>query len=205
MSSYTDKAKDAANYVAAVADPYLPQTVKTAVSTVVDKAVAAYPQVHSYATEKYTQVVDYGKVAYNGVTTTITAYTPGPVMTIVNQTLESTKSVRETPVEAIKQYVPTFVVESGEKTYEIVKGQIHATREKVDATSGYIVEKVNGTVSQLVHIPQVESIIHQLQTLTEPVLSKIGVHLPELSHSTEAATDDAAPAATEAVPSAESQ
>ena len=129
------------------------------------KTVAA---AQNYAQSTANSAIEIGKAAVHGATTTVTAYTPGPVQTLIHTTLEGAKAFRQDPVGTLKPYVPTFVIHAGEKTYEIVHAvqdrtaqNINATTayvsEKGKATHGYIVTKVNGTVQYVTSIPQVRN------------------------------------------------
>ena len=75
----------------------------------------------------------------------------------------------------VKPYVPTFVIHAGEKTYEIVQNAQEATVKNVNATTGYIVTKVNGTVNTITSVPAIGALIDKLNSLTAPVLARFGV------------------------------
>ncbi|KAJ3066449.1 hypothetical protein HDU98_010205 [Podochytrium sp. JEL0797] len=111
--------------------------------------------------------------AITGATTTITAYTPGPVQKLLKETLENAQAVRRDPVGVLKPYVPAFVVHTSERTFEIVTENIEQTKEQVNATTGYIVSRVNGSIEYVTSIPQVHSVIEQLNAIAAPVLEKI--------------------------------
>ncbi|KAJ3079989.1 hypothetical protein HDU99_009581 [Rhizoclosmatium hyalinum] len=111
--------------------------------------------------------------AINGATTTVTAYTPGPIKTLIQDTVAGAQAVRADPKAALKPYVPAFVIVTGERTYEIVTENIHQTQETFNATTGYVVSKVNGTVEYVTSIPQVHSVIEQLNAIASPVLNRI--------------------------------
>lgn len=111
----------------------------------------------------------------NGATTTITAYTPTPVLNLVQHTAEGANALRKDPVGTVKPYVPTFVIHAGEKTYEIVAGAADATSKTASATTGYIVTKVNGTVKYVTDVPAVNSLIEKINSYTAPVLKRFGV------------------------------
>ncbi|KAJ3016389.1 UNVERIFIED_CONTAM: hypothetical protein HDU68_012237 [Siphonaria sp. JEL0065] len=111
--------------------------------------------------------------AINGATTTVTAYTPSPIKDLLTETLSNAKAVRQDPMGTLKPYVPAFVVHTSERTYEIVTENIEQTKETVNATTGYIVSRVNGTVEYVTSIPQVHSVIEQLNSIAAPVLNKI--------------------------------
>ncbi|KAI8823418.1 uncharacterized protein EV422DRAFT_520955 [Fimicolochytrium jonesii] len=129
----------------------------------------------SYASNKVTEAIDFGKIVVTGATTTITSYTPNPILNLVQGTVEQAKSLHSDPVGTVKNYVPTFVIHAGEKTYEVV----HNTKERAvgtaNATTGFVVTKVNGVVHSVTSIPQIHNLIEQLEKLAAPVLNKLGV------------------------------
>jgi hypothetical protein len=67
------------------------------------------------------------------------------------------------------------VIHAGDKTYEVVKNVQDRSIQNINATGGYIVTKVNGTVQYVTSIPQVGGLLDQLDKLTSPVLRKLGV------------------------------
>ncbi|KAI8826056.1 uncharacterized protein EV422DRAFT_151465 [Fimicolochytrium jonesii] len=162
-TSATDRAYAAKDYA-----------VGTAVSTK-DRAVGTVNATTNFASSKVYEAIDFGKVVVTGATTTVTAYTPSPILNLVQGTVDQAKSLHADPVGTVKNYVPTFVIHAGEKTYEIV----HNTKERAvgtaNATTGFVVTKVNGVVSSVTSIPQIHNLIEQLNKLTAPVLAKLGV------------------------------
>ncbi|KAJ3019852.1 hypothetical protein HKX48_001681 [Thoreauomyces humboldtii] len=202
----TETAVNTATAAAAIVDPYTPQVVKnvasyalaTAVNTkdyalatatsTKDRAVGTVTgtvnfgvntvnATTAFATGKVYDALDFGKVVVNGATTTITAYTPNPILNLINGTIAQAKNLHEDPINTVKNYpfVPAFVIHSGEKTYEIVHNAKDATTNGVNATTGLIVTKVNGVVHAVTSVPQIHSLIEQINRLTAPVLAKFGV------------------------------
>ncbi|KAJ3297316.1 hypothetical protein HK104_000643 [Borealophlyctis nickersoniae] len=197
MSTIVNKATETANTAVAYAtqvagqvagqvDPYVPQAAKDAATYAIGTATAAKDyatstaaNTHAYVSSRATGAYEATKGAVQSttttVTTTVTAYTPSPVMNLINASLDSAKAIRADPVGTVKPYVPTFVIHAGEKTYEVVHDVQEKTKENISATSGYIVEKVNGTVQTVTSIPQVAQLIEQLDKLTKGGLSMLGV------------------------------
>ncbi|KAJ1555942.1 hypothetical protein HK405_010167 [Cladochytrium tenue] len=199
MSGLASKAVETASNVAQSAyntvDPYVPAAAKSAVDyaiktanatidsaqktagAAVDYASSTATAAKDRAVATATGAVNYAKDtaswAVNGATTTITAYTPGPVKELVNNAVAGAQAIREDPVGSIKPYVPTFVVHTGERTYEIVVDTTQKTKDNVSAATGFIVSKVNGTVEYITHIPQIHALIDRLNTITSPVISRI--------------------------------
>jgi hypothetical protein len=87
--------------------------------------------------------------------------------------LAGAQALREDPVGTVKPYVPTFVIHTGEKTYEIVANTTQKGKDAVSATGGYIVTKVNGTVEYMHSIPQIHAVIEKLNALAAPVINKV--------------------------------
>lgn len=119
--------------------------------------------------------IDKATWAVNGTTSTITAYTPGPVLSLVNNTLAGANALSSDPVGTLKPYVPTFVIHTGERTYEIVEKTTEKTKEGINATTGFIVTKVNGTVKMVTDIPQVQALIDKLNAIAGPVLNRLRI------------------------------
>ncbi|KAJ3236960.1 hypothetical protein HDU81_010104 [Chytriomyces hyalinus] len=137
------------------------------------------------------------KWAITQTTTTITAFTPSPILDLMRDTVANAEAVRKDPVATLKPYVPAFVVHTSERTYEIVKENVEQTKDTVNATTGFVVSRVNGVVEQVTSIPRVNSVIEKLNTLAAPVLEKL--HLSGKSEvsavEAEAQVAGAAPAA----------
>ncbi|KAJ3123052.1 hypothetical protein HK100_011742 [Physocladia obscura] len=189
------------NNLAVAADPYIPQTAKDAAAQLASKVTTHGETAVAYATsvkdslvakagELQTQARDltaqasaeatkYTSWAYTSATTTITAYTPGPVLTFVNDTVAKVEAATHDPSTAIKDYVPAYVIHTSERTLEIVTEGFEQTVDKVNQTTGLIVSKVNGSVEYVKAIPQVHSVIDQLNAITKPVIEKIkaGAHI----------------------------
>ncbi|KAJ3086688.1 hypothetical protein HDU96_004794, partial [Phlyctochytrium bullatum] len=140
-------------------------TTSTA-TAVKDRAVATASGAAKYTTDTATWV-------FTSATTTITTYTPGPVLNAVNSAMAGAQALRQDPVGTVKPYVPAFVVHTGEKTYEIVHGSYEKGAAAVNSTTGYIVTKVNGTVEYVTSIPQVHSLIEQLNKIAAPVIERV--------------------------------
>ncbi|KAJ3059616.1 hypothetical protein HDU98_004408, partial [Podochytrium sp. JEL0797] len=141
--------------------------------TLVANAASLHAQAKDAASAAYSQATQTATWAVTATTTTITAYTPGPVKTLISDTLENAQAVRQDPKAALAPYVPAYVIHTSERTYEIVTDNIELTKEQVNATTGYVVAKVNGTVGYVTSIPQVNSVIEQLNAIASPVLEKI--------------------------------
>ncbi|KAJ3095958.1 hypothetical protein HK100_005679 [Physocladia obscura] len=139
------------------------------------------------------EATKYTSWAYTSATTTITAYTPGPVLTFVNDTVARVEAAAHDPSAAIKEYVPAYVIHTSERTLEIVTEGFEQTVDKVNQTTGFIVSRVNGSVEYVKAIPQVHSVIDQLNAITKPVIEKIkaGAHIS--AKEAEAETAAAAP------------
>ncbi|KAI9099306.1 hypothetical protein DFS34DRAFT_617107 [Phlyctochytrium arcticum] len=207
MSGIVNRATDTASAVAAKVDPYVPQVAKNAANFAIgtasatanfalgtavgakDRAVnAATGTVNfasntvnaatGFASDKVHGAIDLGKVVVNGATTTITAYTPNPILNLVTSTVDGARSLQSDPVGTVKGYVPTFVINAGEKSYEIVHNTKERTVNGVSATTGFIVTKVNGAVHAVTSVPQIHNLIEQLNRLTAPVLNRLGVSKP---------------------------
>jgi len=61
--------------------------------------------------------------------------------------------------------VPDFVIQVGERSYEVVSTTADSAKRTVGETQGFIVTKVNGTVDYITHIPQVENLVAELKKL----------------------------------------
>ncbi|KAJ3329534.1 hypothetical protein HDU76_007717 [Blyttiomyces sp. JEL0837] len=199
-------AKDAATYAAQTAsstaafayNATYDTTVKTvgaAVEYTTNTATAVKDGVVNTATGAVTYAKDTTFWAINGATTTITAYTPGPIKSAINSTLAGATALRQDPVGTVKPYVPTFIIHTGEKTYEIVVNTTEKTKEGVQVASGMVYTKVNGTIEYVTSIPQIHSLIEKLNSLASPVLNKIrGTKLPAPAAEAEAEVNAAAAA-----------
>ncbi|KAJ3324042.1 hypothetical protein HDU76_013500 [Blyttiomyces sp. JEL0837] len=193
------KLREEATYAAQTALSTLDTTQK-AVGAAVEYTTSTATAVKDGVVATATGAVNYAKDttywAINGATTTITAYTPGPVKDLLANTLAGASALRQDPVGTVKPYVPAFVIHTGEKTYEIVVNTTEKTKEGVTATSGFIYTKVNGTIQYVTSIPQVHSLIERLNSIASPVLNRIkGTKLP--APAAEAEAEVAAAAKTE--------
>ncbi|TPX65407.1 hypothetical protein SpCBS45565_g05223 [Spizellomyces sp. 'palustris'] len=203
----TETVSTTATAVAARVDPYVPQVAKNAanfaigtasatanfavgtanaakdraVNTVTGTVNFASNTVNAatgFASDKVHGAIDFGKIVVTGATTTITSYTPNPILNLVTSTVDGAKALGTDPVGTVKGYIPTFVIHAGEKTYEIVHNTKDRTVNGVNATTGFIVTKVNGAVHAVTSVSQIHNLIEQLNKLTAPVLNKLGVSRP---------------------------
>ncbi|KAI8928893.1 hypothetical protein BC831DRAFT_509623 [Entophlyctis helioformis] len=189
MSGIIDTAKSAASSAVNTASSAANTAVKTA-SSAVNYATSTATSAVNYATSTASSAVNYAtstassaargaastaSSAVNYATTTVTAYTPGPIVKLVQSTVDGAKALGSDPVGTVKPYVPTFVIHAGEKTYEIVQHTKDRTTQNVSAATGFIVTKVNGTVKAVTSVPAIGSLIDQLNKLTTPILTKLGV------------------------------
>ncbi|KAJ3072131.1 hypothetical protein HK102_006311 [Quaeritorhiza haematococci] len=202
MADLTKTVEITVTRVASAVDPYVPTVAKDAAGYVanttrevantayatgtqaVETVRGAVGAAQTFASSKVNEAFEYGKVVVNGATTTITTYTPEPVMNIVNNALTGAQAVRSDPVGTVKPYVPAFVIHVGEKTYEVATGAVESAQKTAagaidsasktaEATTGFIVTKVNGAVETVTSIPQVKDVIEQLNKLTGPVIEKV--------------------------------
>ncbi|KAJ3301266.1 hypothetical protein HDV03_001087 [Kappamyces sp. JEL0829] len=148
-------------------------TSKT-VNGTVEFAKAKVSDATIFASNQANSALEFSKVVVNGATTTIHAHTPGPILTLIDNTVAGAQALRADPVGAMKPYVPAFVIHFGEKTYEIVGAAQEKTIEGVKSASGFIVTKVNGTVHFVTEIPIVHQLIETLNSVTAPVIAKFG-------------------------------
>lgn len=159
MSNIQQKAQ--ATYTQYV-DPYVPTVAKNAAGFAYTQAQNAL----NFSSQQAQNAMEFGKVIVTGATTTLTAYTPGPVLNLVNSTIAAGSQLREDPVNTVKGYVPTFVIHAGEKTYEIVQHTADSTKKNVEATSGFIVTRANGVIESVSNVPVIHSVIEKLQKMT---------------------------------------
>ncbi|KAJ3348125.1 hypothetical protein HDU83_001552 [Entophlyctis luteolus] len=118
--------------------------------------------------------IDTAKWAMSKTTTTVTAMTPGPILAFVEEALKNVDAVTRDPVGVlVKPYVPAYVIHTSERTYEIVQENVEGAKEKGKETVGYVVSRVNGTVEYVRSLPRVNSVIAQLNVLTEPVIGRL--------------------------------
>ncbi|RKO94909.1 hypothetical protein CXG81DRAFT_19133 [Caulochytrium protostelioides] len=192
MTSLTQKAQDTAAAIAARLDPYTPAVVKNAATFAGGVAFAAADTanrtvqntvsgVHStvsgtrsFVDSKVSQTVDLGRYVFTRTTTTLTAYTPGPILALISGTIAGAQQLKADPVSTIKGHSPAFVVHAGEKTFEVIHHAGERAQVRASATTGYIVTKVNGVVTHVAEIPAVHTLIEQLNKLALPVLVKLG-------------------------------
>ncbi|KAI8800880.1 hypothetical protein BJ742DRAFT_839768 [Cladochytrium replicatum] len=195
--------KDASTYAVNTGSAYLPdiaknigiyaintatQVIESGISTATSTQKAISDNVaatREFAAQKVSQTVDLGKVAVSGATTTISAYTPSPVAQLVTSAIDGAKALQKDPVGTVKPYIPLFVINVGEKTYEVVSHTVETTQANISSTAksvsdtvhtgtGFIVTKVNGTVETITHIPAIQNVIEQIEKLVNPILAKIG-------------------------------
>ena len=105
------------------------QFASNTANAVKDRAVANTTDALTFASNTVTAVRDRA-------TTTITTLTPSPVLDLIQSTVANAEKLRADPVGTIKPYVPAVVIQTGEKTYEVVK-------ESTELASGFIVTKVS--------------------------------------------------------------
>ncbi|EGF78504.1 expressed protein [Batrachochytrium dendrobatidis JAM81] len=190
MSSMTDRAVDVAQNVAKTVEPYVPTIAKDAATYAVSTASSAATLATSTATSAYNFATGTASSAYcyasqtvkvvvTGATTTITTYTPGPVLNAVTSAIDGAKAISQDPVGSVKSHVPVMVIHAGEKTYEIIHPTFDRAAQSVTAATGFVVTKVNGTVEYITAVPAVHSLIEQINKLTAPVLSRFGVNKGE--------------------------
>ncbi|KAJ3344987.1 hypothetical protein HDU83_004562 [Entophlyctis luteolus] len=186
------------NTLAVAADPYIPQTAKDAAvqikdtvithaTTVKDTFVANATALQAQAKDLQAQATEnaakYSQWAYTSATTTITAYTPGPVLSFVNDTVAKVEEVKKDPAGTLKPYIPAYIIHTSERTLEIVtegfEHTVETVNEKVNGATGFVVSKVNGTVEYIKSLPEVNTVIEKLNSFTAPVIEKIraGSHL----------------------------
>ena len=146
---------------------------KTAQGTV-NYAKTTINSATNFASSKANSALEFGKVVVSGATTTITAHTPGPVLSLVQSTVDGANALRQDPIGTVKPYVPTFIIHIGEKSYEIVGQVSEQTSEGIKAASGFVVTKVNGTTQYVTSVPLVASIIEKLQAITKPIIARFG-------------------------------
>jgi hypothetical protein len=146
---------------------------KTAKGTV-DYASKQISSATSFASSKANSALEFGKVVVSGATTTIHAHTPGPVLSLVQTTLDGANALRQDPIGTVKPYVPTFIIHIGEKSYEIVGQVTEQTSEGIKLASGFVVTKVNGTTQYVTSVPLIATIIEKLQVITKPIIEKFG-------------------------------
>lgn len=127
-----------------------------------------------FAQKQTNSAVEFGKIVVHGATTTIHANTPGPILNLVQSSLDGAALLRADPVGTVKPYVPTFVIHFGEKSYEIVASAQEKSIEGIKAASGFIVTKINGTTQYVTSVPLVAQLIDRLSAITTPLISKFG-------------------------------
>ncbi|KAL3900942.1 MAG: hypothetical protein SGCHY_000976 [Lobulomycetales sp.] len=159
-------AKDAAGFAVRTAETVAKSAyetgesvAKSAYETGESVAKSAYEKgsaATGFASQKVSEAVEMGKRS-------LATITPDPVMQLLNASMEKAAAVRADPVGTVKPYVPEFVIQVGEKTYEVVAETADSAAKTVGETRGFIVTKVNGSVDYITHIPQVESLIAELK------------------------------------------
>jgi hypothetical protein len=169
----TKKVNGTVDYAAKTVNGTVDYAAKTVHGTV-DYGKNVITNATNYASKQAIYALEFGKVVVNGATTTITAHTPGPVLSLIQKSLESANALRQDPVGTVKPYVPTFVIHIGEKSYEIVGQVQEQSVEGIKAASGFVVTKVNGTTQYVASVPLVASVIDRLNQITAPVLARFG-------------------------------
>ncbi|KAI8611524.1 hypothetical protein BC830DRAFT_650677 [Chytriomyces sp. MP71] len=92
-------------------------------------------------------------------------YTPKSVVSLVQAAVETYTVVRTDGLVGLKPYVPTFVVQTGEQTYEIVANVRQSVHDQYSATSGFIVTRVNGVVERVTAVPIVSKLLDRITGL----------------------------------------
>lgn len=91
--------------------PHPKNTATSITGSVYQTAAAA----QTFATQKATEAVEFGKGVVVGAGATVQKYTPDPVMSLLNNAMTSAQALRTDPVAtvnaAVKPYVPSFVVQ----------------------------------------------------------------------------------------------
>ena len=137
----------------------------------------------TFGQEQLANVMEFGKGMVNGATTTITSLTPGPVLEMLKSVTSNADAIRQDPMATIKNYVPEYIIHTGERTYEIVCDAADSTKKNAEATSGFIVTKVNGVVESIVAVPVIKKVLDELKSVKQKFDSN---NLP--SKSTESTT-----------------
>jgi hypothetical protein len=76
------------------------------VSATVGYANKTVTAASNFATSKANSAIQFGKFVVNGATTTITAYTPGPILRLVTSAVDGAKTLGSDPVGTIKPCIP---------------------------------------------------------------------------------------------------
>ena len=72
------------------------------VSATVGYANKTVTAAQNYASAKANSAVQFGKFVVRGATTTVTAYTPGPILNLVTSTVDGAKAIGSDPVGSLK-------------------------------------------------------------------------------------------------------
>ena len=144
---------------------------KKTINGTVDYGKKVVSDAKSYATKQTTQAFEFGQVVVSGATTTITAHTPGPILSLIQTTVEGASALAKNPIGTVKPYIPTFIIHFGTKTYEIVGAAQEQGMEGIKAASGFIVTKVDGITQSVTSVPLVAQIIEKLNSVTAPIIS----------------------------------
>ena len=163
-----------------VASNYVPESAKEAAQTMFMRA----EETASFASLKVAECVEFGKgaVTYGKETiegavgfgtatvesgiATAKSLTPDPVLALIDQSLAKASAIRADPVTSLKEYVPDFVIQAGEKSYEVVSNSVEQGKVASEELGGFIVTKVNGVMQVITHIPQVEGLLAELKKLS---------------------------------------
>jgi hypothetical protein len=104
--------KNAASFAAGTASSAYKFTTEKVTNTVdyatktvnatVDYANKTVSAAQAYASQKANSAVQFGKFVVKGATTTITAYTPGPILNLVTSTVDGAKALGTDPVGTVK-------------------------------------------------------------------------------------------------------
>ncbi|KAI8614787.1 hypothetical protein BC830DRAFT_1125788 [Chytriomyces sp. MP71] len=198
MSSVADQITAAATSVATQINDAIPQSAKDAAAQIQETVTAHATTATEFAAAQYNthkltveqaaaQAKEFALATtntakenllwtYNQTTATVTAYTENsPVKKVITDTLANAQAVRQDPVGTLKPFVPSFVIHTTERTYEIYEKDenVQQFKEQVTATTGYVIAKANGTVEYIQSIPEVNSMIEKLQAITKPVIDQL--------------------------------
>lgn len=72
------------------------------VSATVGYANQTVAAAQNYTSAKVNSAVQFGRFVVKGATTTVTAYTPGPVLNLVTSTVDKAKAIGSDPVGTVK-------------------------------------------------------------------------------------------------------
>jgi hypothetical protein len=144
---------------------------KKTINGTVDYGKKVVSDAKTYASKQTSQAIEFGQVVVSGATTTITAHTPGPILSLIQTTVDGASALAKNPIGTVKPYIPTFIIHFGAKTYEIVGSAQEQGIEGIKAASGFIVTKVDGITQSVTSVPLVSQIIEKLNSVTAPLIA----------------------------------